>query len=147
MFTANLSSLFFFFNDTATTEIYTLSLHDALPRPDGLARQGGRMEQKADRRARRRMPMTHVLGNWQHGFLPVQGLADDPREKARSGPVGLSGPHADRRQADADAVEEAAARIVGEQPLRHRLLRAVACQRRAEEHVADRPGKRRAEHR
>src|SRR5258705_9095930 len=26
-----LSVLFFFFNDTATTEIYTLSLHDALP--------------------------------------------------------------------------------------------------------------------
>src|SRR2546426_7890521 len=25
------SPLFFFFNDTATTEIYTLSLHDALP--------------------------------------------------------------------------------------------------------------------
>src|SRR2546430_3714140 len=25
------SLLFFFFNDTATTEIYTLSLHDALP--------------------------------------------------------------------------------------------------------------------
>src|SRR2546429_6643410 len=25
------SSSFFFFNDTATTEIYTLSLHDALP--------------------------------------------------------------------------------------------------------------------
>src|SRR5689334_25437440 len=25
------STLFFFFNDTATTEIYTLSLHDALP--------------------------------------------------------------------------------------------------------------------
>src|SRR5258708_33497773 len=24
-------TLFFFFNDTATTEIYTLSLHDALP--------------------------------------------------------------------------------------------------------------------
>src|SRR6266566_1982678 len=30
---------FFFFNDTATTEIYTLSLHDALPI---LARAGGR---------------------------------------------------------------------------------------------------------
>src|SRR5438270_13366196 len=29
--------LFFFFNDTATTEIYTLSLHDALP----IARIGG----------------------------------------------------------------------------------------------------------
>src|SRR2546430_8018807 len=28
---ALLFSFFFFFNDTATTEIYTLSLHDALP--------------------------------------------------------------------------------------------------------------------
>src|SRR2546422_9770181 len=27
----HLCSCFFFFNDTATTEIYTLSLHDALP--------------------------------------------------------------------------------------------------------------------
>src|SRR3712207_8620202 len=26
-----MASYFFFFNDTATTEIYTLSLHDALP--------------------------------------------------------------------------------------------------------------------
>src|SRR3712207_9583188 len=31
--------LYFFFNDTATTEIYTLSLHDALPiSPEQLAR-------------------------------------------------------------------------------------------------------------
>src|SRR2546427_11126718 len=29
---------FFFFNDTATTEIYTLSLHDALPISAGRAR-------------------------------------------------------------------------------------------------------------
>src|SRR5258707_13793212 len=28
---STLFRLFFFFNDTATTEIYTLSLHDALP--------------------------------------------------------------------------------------------------------------------
>src|SRR3712207_8804632 len=27
----HISMFFFFFNDTATTEIYTLSLHDALP--------------------------------------------------------------------------------------------------------------------
>src|SRR2546430_7496062 len=36
------SSCFFFFNDTATTEIYTLSLHDALPiseRKSGLDRR------------------------------------------------------------------------------------------------------------
>src|SRR3989442_12138742 len=35
-------TLFFFFNDTATTEIYTLSLHDALPiygRQAGLGRE------------------------------------------------------------------------------------------------------------
>src|SRR3989454_8222269 len=43
--------LFFFFNDTATTEIYTLSLHDALPispcrarRPDRGARPGDDQE-------------------------------------------------------------------------------------------------------
>src|SRR5215475_15660619 len=32
-FTVVLFCFFFFFNDTATTEIYTLSLHDALPIP------------------------------------------------------------------------------------------------------------------
>src|SRR2546426_6517214 len=32
--------LFFFFNDTATTEIYTLSLHDALPISALLDRHG-----------------------------------------------------------------------------------------------------------
>src|SRR3712207_8061670 len=40
-----MSYFFFFFNDTATTEIYTLSLHDALPicpRPSSRpARRGG----------------------------------------------------------------------------------------------------------
>src|SRR3712207_9158499 len=37
---ATQSSYFFFFNDTATTEIYTLSLHDALP-ISGLIGGGG----------------------------------------------------------------------------------------------------------
>src|SRR2546422_2830680 len=32
-------SFFFFFNDTATTEIYTLSLHDALPISERLHRE------------------------------------------------------------------------------------------------------------
>src|SRR5688572_31138604 len=31
MYLSTFYILFFFFNDTATTEIYTLSLHDALP--------------------------------------------------------------------------------------------------------------------
>src|SRR3989449_3918306 len=36
------SFFFFFFNDTATTEIYTLSLHDALPIfPSARGRPGG----------------------------------------------------------------------------------------------------------
>src|SRR3712207_7869871 len=35
---------FFFFNDTATTEIYTLSLHDALPICRDRARAGDRAE-------------------------------------------------------------------------------------------------------
>src|SRR2546430_10246475 len=39
--TSIILSFFFFFNDTATTEIYTLSLHDALPIFRGIPRQRG----------------------------------------------------------------------------------------------------------
>src|SRR2546427_13156713 len=39
--------IFFFFNDTATTEIYTLSLHDALP----ICRAGGAGRVHEDRHA------------------------------------------------------------------------------------------------
>src|SRR3712207_6874897 len=46
---------FFFFNDTATTEIYTLSLHDALPilQPDHERRLSGEPEAAAGKDARR----------------------------------------------------------------------------------------------
>src|SRR3712207_9395983 len=48
---------FFFFNDTATTEIYTLSLHDALPIWSHRARQppakGRRSRRREGRVARR----------------------------------------------------------------------------------------------
>src|SRR3712207_8694872 len=55
---------FFFFNDTATTEIYTLSLHDALPilRPrqregaGGALRRGARAREGDRRRDRARDP-------------------------------------------------------------------------------------------
>src|SRR5437667_10404094 len=40
--------LFFFFNDTATTEIYTLSLHDALPISPRSARPLRRLESRFD---------------------------------------------------------------------------------------------------
>src|SRR5207249_12294090 len=50
---------FFFFNDTATTEIYTLSLHDALPilthgLPAGNSLPGRRFPILAENRAQRR---------------------------------------------------------------------------------------------
>src|SRR3989440_1817210 len=48
------SSLFFFFNDTATTEIYTLSLHDALP----ILRASTRRVTPARCAGRRRGPAT-----------------------------------------------------------------------------------------
>src|SRR5258706_1120467 len=48
-------SSFFFFNDTATTEIYTLSLHDALPISVGV--DGG------DRRRRDRDRVAVLVGN------------------------------------------------------------------------------------
>src|SRR5438876_7993236 len=41
MMLLSLSSLFFFFNHPPTTEIYTLSLHDALPICPGDERAGG----------------------------------------------------------------------------------------------------------
>src|SRR5688572_31086081 len=49
--------LYFFFNDSATTEIYTLSLHDALPICGGgdarAVRQGAHPGQQRRRRRRR----------------------------------------------------------------------------------------------
>src|SRR5256885_9103480 len=44
--------MFFFFNDTATTEIYTLSLHDALPicHPDVVSGVGGNGDRRTGHR-------------------------------------------------------------------------------------------------
>src|SRR5437667_10196479 len=52
---------FFFFNDTATTEIYTLSLHDALPiagrrhapQPGSAVRPRGHRQRLVDRKSTR----------------------------------------------------------------------------------------------
>src|SRR3712207_8576112 len=53
-------TIFFFFNDTATTEIYTLSLHDALP----TWRRSGRAPPRPGRgrRHHRRHRPVHVRG-------------------------------------------------------------------------------------
>src|SRR5256885_11129080 len=46
--------IFFFFNDTATTEIYTLSLHDALPISCAASDDRGRRDRAPARQARAR---------------------------------------------------------------------------------------------
>src|SRR3712207_9002919 len=66
--------MFFFFNDTATTEIYTLSLHDALPifPPTGEKTQGSRARGN-------RVPV---------GVHPHQ-TKSPPRRRRRAGEEGL----------------------------------------------------------
>src|SRR3989454_1236222 len=51
MFLLSTFFFFFFFNDTATTEIYTLSLHDALPICRAQGRRGRARAQDPDPRA------------------------------------------------------------------------------------------------
>src|SRR3712207_8559540 len=53
--------IFFFFNDTATTEIYTLSLHDALPICDN------------DQAAQDRRAHAHIRSSLIHGSLCTRG--------------------------------------------------------------------------
>src|SRR5256885_16466922 len=60
--------LFFFFNDTATTEIYTLSLHDALP----ICRAGSRCRAASSSKAVCHLPRTCL---WRHNGRP----ASNPR--------------------------------------------------------------------
>src|SRR5688572_32350928 len=58
--------VFFFFNDTATTEIYTLSLHDALPISQRLAQ---RIDVNAGACARRELAlhqMRNAAGEFDH---------------------------------------------------------------------------------
>src|SRR2546425_11334205 len=55
---SSLFFLFFFFNDTATTEIYTLSLHDALP----ISRRRGDPAARPDPRAAPSAPRGRLRG-------------------------------------------------------------------------------------
>src|SRR2546426_11896990 len=60
-----LSVYFFFFNDTATTEIYTLSLHDALPISMAMSRQA-RAGRSIAGAAGLRCPMAPALRSEEH---------------------------------------------------------------------------------
>src|SRR2546422_10083155 len=62
---------FFFFNDTATTEIYTLSLHDALP----ICRLENAVgPRRPDRHHERTVP--EDLGRRHHGSRPAPRAQD-----------------------------------------------------------------------
>src|SRR3712207_8228116 len=62
-------SLFFFFNDTATTEIYTLSLHDALP-----ILRGGEELRRPGREAGRDAPGAAEPVEVRHQLVPLRAL-------------------------------------------------------------------------
>src|SRR3989475_11731453 len=72
--TAPNSGTLFFFNDTATTEIYTLSLHDALPICPAIGRgredhEGSRVDPGGEREDSRvaQNPTYGKAGHPQHG--------------------------------------------------------------------------------
>src|SRR5256885_11178423 len=68
-------SCFFFFNDTATTEIYTLSLHDALPIYD----HGGAV---GPSRAARHDLLLEPVGDGPVLLLAEDAVADDEEDGA-----------------------------------------------------------------
>src|SRR5215475_9803612 len=85
-------SFFFFFNDTATTEIYTLSLHDALPiHPIGLAHRKGRNNALVAAPGDPGSPW--AIGSADGGYMAVHpdlGTLDDfDRFVATAGRLGL----------------------------------------------------------
>src|SRR5229473_1896962 len=76
--------VFFFFNDTATTEIYTLSLHDALPIHDGQAVVEGHAVHEialAETAARARRPACDLL---DHGHRPADLIGHARHEQPRA---------------------------------------------------------------
>src|SRR3990172_13385547 len=85
----NIIVILFFFNDTATTEIYTLSLHDALPicaRLVALA-EPAVLARRAHRLARDVRGAPGALGGDDHpaahdGVLPELRHVSDPRAAA-----------------------------------------------------------------
>src|SRR2546422_11709833 len=73
---ARLSLFFFFFNDTATTEIYTLSLHDALPifrhldqAGEGNGDAGGAAPPRRGRLGQRLRDRKSTRLNSSHGYI------------------------------------------------------------------------------
>src|SRR6266550_8332890 len=84
-------SSFFFFNDTATTEIYTLSLHDALPispAPQSRGRGSGAMAPPKDRGPHatlRRQDRKSTRLNSSHGYISYAVFCLKKKKKKKHG--------------------------------------------------------------
>src|SRR2546429_9458279 len=93
---------FFFFNDTATTEIYTLSLHDALPILDRHTRVAAGDDVPAPIRwtpdGEVRLPIAIIITRHRHVLYAVESstqLLGDRLARAAAGgdvPASLGGP-------------------------------------------------------
>src|SRR2546430_15477612 len=85
--------LFFFFNDTATTEIYTLSLHDALPilidqKASELGRLLGQSEEykvllRASERMKEDATCRQLLAEVERIAQDIERAAQEGREPAK----------------------------------------------------------------
>src|SRR3712207_7556786 len=77
-------SCFFFFNDTATTEIYTLSLHDALPISvvDAHA-EAGDLDDLRDQRRQQRQRQVAVGDRPAEGAVLLRPLRVQDRKSTR----------------------------------------------------------------
>src|SRR2546430_12882898 len=77
---------FFFFNDTATTEIYTLSLHDALPicRTDAGARRRHYDERGDRRRSHQRRSEEHTSELQSQSNLVCRLLLEKKKKKKKT---------------------------------------------------------------
>src|SRR2546429_9631247 len=113
-------SIFFFFNDTATTEIYTLSLHDALPIYRDPRREDGGEEQRGEDRGE---PLPRVDQSHERLVEPAPRVpaqhADDDAGGAAEAHRGY--PDGDRRDRAAhDAREHVAPVLVRAERVRRR---------------------------
>src|SRR2546430_9084728 len=127
---------FFFFNDTATTEIYTLSLHDALP----ISRRLIARRQPLSTRGTTDWPFSGRAALFALGPLsgpPPAWTSGQSAKPERQG-EGHERKDLDRRDAAGDSRTPCARA----RDWRHHRYRAEARGRRARQRLGDQPGRR-----